>query len=149
MFISDRWLFFFPTASASSIANSIMIERIMVLLVPSRLPELLLPLSPLLLHSDNVKDVAQVDERRSGDKNYLQHPEANVGDREGFVIADVLTTRLLRVTGEIRLLITPNLFGCCTQHQDAKDKEDSQPNLQSKLVSAQLSVIYRVFFNWT
>lgn len=126
-----------------------MIERIMVLLVPSCLSELLLPLSPLLLHADNVKDVAQVDERWSGDKNDLQHPEANVGDREGFIIANVLTTRLLRVTGEIRLLITPNLFGCCTQHQDAEDKQDSQPNLQRKLINAQMSVIYRVFFSWT
>lgn len=149
MFIANRWLLFFPSASALSIANSIVIERIVVLLVPPCLSELLLPLSPLLLHADNVQHVAQVDERRCGNKNDLQHPEANVGDGEGFVVADILATRLLRVTGEIRLLITPNLFGCCTQNQDAEDKKDSQPNLQRKLINGQMSVIYRTFFNWT
>lgn len=121
----------------------------MVLLVPPCLPELLFPLSPLLLHPDNVQHVAQVDEGRRGDKNDLQHPEANVGDGEGLVVADIFATGLLRVTGEIRLLITPNLFSCCAQHQDAEDKEDSQPNLQRRLINGQMSDIYSMFFNWT
>lgn len=121
----------------------------MVLLVLPCLPELLFPLSPLLLHPDNVQHVAQVDEGRRGDKNDLQHPEANVGDGEGLIVADVFATGLLCVTGEIRLLITPNLFSCCAQHQDAEDKEDSQPNLQRRLINGQMSDIYSMFFNWT
>lgn len=101
----------------------------MVLLVPSGLSELLLPLPPLLLHANNVQHMAQVDEGGCGDKDDLQHPEADVGDGEGLIIADVLATGLLRVTSKVRLLITPNLFSCCAQHQDAEDEQDGQPNL--------------------
>ncbi|KAJ0062324.1 hypothetical protein NL108_007539, partial [Boleophthalmus pectinirostris] len=73
--------------------------------------------------------VAQVYERGRGHKDDLQHPEADVGDGEGLVITDVLTARLLRVTGKVRLLIAPHLLCCCPQHQDAEDEEDCQPNL--------------------
>lgn len=74
--------------------------------------------------------MSQVDERGRGDEDDLQHPEANVGDGESLIITNILTTRLLSVTGEVRLLISPNLLSCCSQHQDSEDEEDSQPNLR-------------------
>lgn len=104
----------------------------MVLLVPSGLSELLLPLPPLLLHADNVQHMAQVDESGRGDEDDLQHPESDVGDGESLIVADVLATGLLRVTSKVRLLVTPDLFSCCAQHQDAEDEEDGQPNLMRK-----------------
>ncbi len=104
----------------------------MVLLMPSGFSELLFPFPPLLLHADNVQHMAQVDEGGRGDKDDLQHPGSDVGDGKGLIIADVLATRLLRVTSKVRLLVTPNLFSCCAQHQDTVDEEDSQPNLGRK-----------------
>lgn len=76
--------------------------------------------------------MAQVDEGGCGDKNDLQHPETDVGDGEGLVVADVLATGLLRVTGEVGLLVTPNFFSCCAQNQDPENEENSQPNLERK-----------------
>uniref|UniRef100_A0A7N8X152 Uncharacterized protein n=1 Tax=Mastacembelus armatus TaxID=205130 RepID=A0A7N8X152_9TELE len=50
---------------------------------------------------------------RSGHKDDLQHPKAHVGDGKGDIIAHVLTTRLLGVTGE---------------DQDAEDEQDREPH---------------------
>lgn len=73
--------------------------------------------------------MAQVDEGWCGDKDDLQHPETDVGDGKCLVIANVFTTGLLCVTGKVWLLVTPNFFSCCTQHQNSKDEEDCEPNL--------------------
>lgn len=61
--VSNGRLVLFPTSS-SSVTDAVVIERVVVLLVPPGLPELLLPLPPLLLHANYVQHVAQVDERR-------------------------------------------------------------------------------------
>lgn len=45
------------------------------------------------------------------------------------VVADILAAGLLRVTGEIRLLIAPHAFGSQHQDSDAEDEEDRQPYL--------------------
>lgn len=51
MLIADWGFLLFPT---SSITDSVVIKRVMVLLVPPSLSELFLPLPPLLLHADDV-----------------------------------------------------------------------------------------------
>uniref|UniRef100_A0A8B9SUW6 Uncharacterized protein n=1 Tax=Anas platyrhynchos TaxID=8839 RepID=A0A8B9SUW6_ANAPL len=61
--------------------------------------------------------MAQVDQGWSGDKNDLQHPEADVRDGEGFVVAHIFATRLL------------NLLSSSPQHQYPEDKQHRQPNL--------------------
>uniref|UniRef100_A0A3B4TWB4 Uncharacterized protein n=1 Tax=Seriola dumerili TaxID=41447 RepID=A0A3B4TWB4_SERDU len=59
-----------------------------------------------------------------GHKDDLQHPKADVGDGESDVIADILATGLLGVTGEARLLVAPHLLCRSTQDQDAEDEQD-------------------------
>ncbi|KAJ0005955.1 hypothetical protein NQD34_015849, partial [Periophthalmus magnuspinnatus] len=56
-------------------------------------------------------------------------PEAQMGDREGLVVAHILTAGLLGVTGEVRLLISPHILCCRPQHQDAENEEHSEPHL--------------------
>ena len=72
--------------------------------------------------------MAQVDESRRGHEDDLQHPKADVRDGEGLVVADILATGLLGVTGEVGLLVAPDLFGRGPQYQDPEDEEDSQPD---------------------
>lgn len=84
-------------------------------------------LPQLVLLVDNLYDMAQVDQGRRGHEEDLENPEADVRDGEGPVVADVLTTRLLSVAGEIALFIAPNAFSCCAQHHDPEQEEDTQP----------------------
>lgn len=126
MFVPD-WRLLLFAASSSNIAT-VSIQEFFLLLEPVRLAHLLLLFFPLFLHADDVQHVAQVDEGWRGHEDDLQHPEADVRDGEGLVIADVLTSGLLGVTREVGLLVTPDLFGRSPQHQDPEDEEDSQPD---------------------
>uniref|UniRef100_A0A3Q3K1A5 Uncharacterized protein n=1 Tax=Monopterus albus TaxID=43700 RepID=A0A3Q3K1A5_MONAL len=56
------------------------------------------------------------------------HPQADVGDREGLVIAHVLTSRLLCVAHIVRLLIAPNKLCRCAKDEDTKDEEHCEPH---------------------
>lgn len=87
----------------------------------------LLPQLVLLL--DDVQGMAQVDQRRRGHEDDLQDPEADVRDGEDLVVADVLATGLLGVADKIRLLISPDTFGTCSQNHDPEQEEDAHPDL--------------------
>uniref|UniRef100_A0A3Q2DPG1 Uncharacterized protein n=1 Tax=Cyprinodon variegatus TaxID=28743 RepID=A0A3Q2DPG1_CYPVA len=65
---------------------------------------------------------------RSGDKDELEGPEADVGDGEEVVIANTVATRLLGVASEARLLVSPNGLSCNHQDQDAEDEQDREPD---------------------
>uniref|UniRef100_A0A8C0F0N1 Uncharacterized protein n=1 Tax=Bubo bubo TaxID=30461 RepID=A0A8C0F0N1_BUBBB len=75
--------------------------------------------------------MAQVDEGWSGDKNDLQHPEADVRNGEGFVIANIFATRLL------------NLLSSSPQHQYPEDKQYRQPNLANNRGKAPVTHCFR------
>uniref|UniRef100_A0A3P9BIM1 Uncharacterized protein n=1 Tax=Maylandia zebra TaxID=106582 RepID=A0A3P9BIM1_9CICH len=72
--------------------------------------------------------MTKINESGRGDKDDLHHPEADVRNGEGRVIADVLTTRLLGVAREAGLLVAPHLLSSSPQHQDAEDEQHCQPD---------------------
>lgn len=76
--------------------------------------------------------VAHVDEWGRGDKHDLQHPVADVGNREGAVVADVGATGLLGVAHEVALLVAPGRLCRRAQDQDAENEQDGEPNLPDR-----------------
>uniref|UniRef100_A0A8B9PPP0 Uncharacterized protein n=1 Tax=Apteryx owenii TaxID=8824 RepID=A0A8B9PPP0_APTOW len=73
--------------------------------------------------------MAEVNQGGGADKEELEHPVADVGDGEGFVIADIGAARLLGVAHKIRLLVPPHGLPGQAQDEDAEDEEHGQPDL--------------------
>ncbi|KAJ0054819.1 hypothetical protein NL108_005332, partial [Boleophthalmus pectinirostris] len=64
-------------------------------------------------------------------KNHLKDPVANEGDGEGLVVADISTSRLIRVADKVGLFVIPDIFSSDAQNQHPKYKQDSQPYLSN------------------
>lgn len=62
-------------------------------------------------------------EGRAGDKNQLQCPQANVGDGEVVVVADVSATGLAGVAVEVSLVIAPDPLSSHHEDQDPENED--------------------------
>ena len=63
---------------------------------------------------------------------HLKDPEANVRERREGVVADVLTSGLLRVADKFTLLIVVDGLAADGRQHDPEDDEDGQPDLPHK-----------------
>ena len=81
-----------------------------------------------LVDMATVRHVHCDQQSRRGDKDDLQHPEADVWDWEEVVVADAVAARLLGVADEHCLLVTPDTLCCHHQHQDTEDEDDREPD---------------------
>uniref|UniRef100_A0A8B9PS37 Uncharacterized protein n=1 Tax=Apteryx owenii TaxID=8824 RepID=A0A8B9PS37_APTOW len=67
-------------------------------------------------------------EGRTSDKDELQGPEADVGDREEVVVADIGAPWLPCVAVKVLLLVSPHALGCHHVDQHAEDKDHGEPD---------------------
>uniref|UniRef100_A0A672UE07 Uncharacterized protein n=1 Tax=Strigops habroptila TaxID=2489341 RepID=A0A672UE07_STRHB len=67
-------------------------------------------------------------EGRTSDKDELQGPEADVGDGEEVVIADIGAARLPCVAVKVLLLVSPHALGRHHIDQHAEDKDHGEPD---------------------
>lgn len=67
-------------------------------------------------------------EGRTGDEDELKGPEANVGDGEEVIIADIGASRLTGVAIEMSLVVTPDPLGGHHVDQHPEDEDHRQPD---------------------
>ena len=103
---------------------AVLLARVAVQLgtiLPILLPVLFLTVLPVShVHDDQ--------QGGTSDKDELQSPEADVGDGEEVVIADVGAARLARIAIKVLLLVPPDPFGCHHIDQDTEDEDHGEPN---------------------
>uniref|UniRef100_A0A8C2SNI7 Uncharacterized protein n=1 Tax=Coturnix japonica TaxID=93934 RepID=A0A8C2SNI7_COTJA len=63
------------------------------------------------------------------DQDELQGPQADVGDGEEVVIANIFATRLQSVADKVILLISPDSLCSHNQDHDTEDEQDCEPYL--------------------
>lgn len=74
-----------------------------------------------------VHGVHEENEGRRGDEDYVEHPEAILGDGEGIIVTYLLAARLQGVTGKLPLLVFEQVAGDSAQDEDAEDQHEQQP----------------------
>lgn len=74
-------------------------------------------------------DVTEVHERRSGHKDDLQGPEADVGNGERLIIAHIGTSRLFGIAHHFTLLVPPHFLRPSSDDHDPEDEEHGHPYL--------------------
>lgn len=75
-----------------------------------------------------ILDVPHHHQRRAGDEDELQCPQADVGDGEDVVVAHVVAARLERVADKVLALIAPHSLGRHHEHHYAEDEDHRQPD---------------------
>uniref|UniRef100_A0A8C2U3H6 Uncharacterized protein n=1 Tax=Coturnix japonica TaxID=93934 RepID=A0A8C2U3H6_COTJA len=70
------------------------------------------------------------DDQQGGtsDKDELQSPQADVGNGEEVVIADIGAAWLACIAVKVLLLIPPDTFSCHHIDQDTEDKDHGEPD---------------------
>ncbi|TNN41638.1 hypothetical protein EYF80_048188 [Liparis tanakae] len=92
-------------------------------------PRLVAVLGPVLaLALLPVGHVQHHHEGRAGDEDELQGPEADVGDGEEVVVADVGASRLPGVAVELALVVAPDPLGGHNVDQHPEDEDHRQPD---------------------
>lgn len=67
-------------------------------------------------------------ERGAGDEDELQCPQADVGDGEDVIVADVGATRLSCVADKILALVAPHSLSCHHENHHSEHKHHGQPD---------------------
>lgn len=104
---------------ASALLARVLVEAVAVLAILE--PVFPFPVIP-------VGHVHHHQERGAGDEDELKGPQADMGDREEVVVADVVAPRLSRVALEVFLFVTPYLFRRHHKHHDPEEENDREPH---------------------
>ncbi|PWA15420.1 hypothetical protein CCH79_00008403 [Gambusia affinis] len=88
-----------------------------------------------------VLDVTDDHERWAGDEDELQGPQADVGDGEDMVIADVGAAWLLSVAVEVFGFVAPHPLNCYHKHQDPEDEHHRKPDAAKRRGSDEVDAV--------
>ncbi len=75
-----------------------------------------------------ILDMPHHHQRRTGDEDELQGPQADVGDGEDVVVAHVIAARLCRVAHKVLAVIAPHSLGRHHEHHHPEDEDHGEPD---------------------